>query len=83
MENECLWYIPGYKDRPPVPISAFFSVCVKVKTQADYRAFCTARLREAFLRAQAGAAFLPSRHSKSILKEFGKCVKGAISLPLN
>lgn len=39
-----LVYIPGYKDRPPAPISAFFSVCVKVKTQADYRALDCVRL---------------------------------------
>lgn len=53
MENECLWCTYQRTKTSLLFPSALSSlcvcVCVKVKAGADYRAFCTARLRKAFL----------------------------------
>lgn len=64
-----LVYIPVYKDQPPVPISAFFCVCVS-------------RSKDRLITghsARPGCIPAPS-HSKAILKESGKCVKGHVSV---
>lgn len=74
-----------------VVISAFFSVCVKVKTEADYRAFwramgsvCVCAHTEASLWTQAVVAFLAlgAGSWSQISRNLGN-VQGGISLALN
>lgn len=68
-----------------VVISAFFSVCVKVKTEPDYRAFWRAMgsvcaYRGFLLNTGSGGIPGPRRWLlKPNLKEFGKCARGHIS----
>lgn len=67
-----------------VVIRAFFSVCVKVKTEPDYRAFCAATgsvwAHWGFpLNTGGGGIPGPRRWLlKPDLKEFGKCARGHI-----
>lgn len=70
-------------------ISAFFSVCVKVKTEPDYRAFwramgsvCANICAHRGFPLNTGGGGIPGPRRwllKPNLKEFGKCVRGHIS----
>lgn len=68
-----LVYIPVYKEQPPVPISAFFCV-----SRSKHRLITGHSAPADCVRLSSERIPAP-RHTKPILKEFRKCVKGHVS----